>query len=150
MLKFVFPKTAIRRYNSSFIYPQNRISRVPTFCYPGGAFFSKTAILGSESWSESGVINDADSCFELRNVGKNQKSPTAFRRAIRFEWWSIPFNNWESLISTELFCLNLTQNSSIKQESPIISIGPFKHKSGSVCIICSISPHPNICSNSFA
>ena len=63
-------KTAIRRNNSPAIYPQNRFSRVPTLCYPGVAFCSKTAILGLGNGSESGVIYDADSSFEFKFVGE--------------------------------------------------------------------------------
>ena len=64
------------RCNSPAIYPQNRFSSVPTFCYPGVAFCSKTAILGPGSGAERGVIYDPDSRFWAQICGgKSKKSP---------------------------------------------------------------------------
>ena len=87
-------KTAIRRNNSPAIYPQNRFSRVPTLCYPGVAFCSKTAILGPGSGSESDEIYDADSRVELRFVGVKAKKPDGNHRALKIKWWQGPGSNW--------------------------------------------------------
>ena len=64
------------RCNSPAIYPQNWFSSVPTFCSPGVAFCSKTAILGPGSGSERGVIYDPYSRFWAQICGgKSKKSP---------------------------------------------------------------------------
>ena len=61
------------RCNSPAIYPQNWFSSVPTFCYPGVAFCSKTAILGPGSGSERGVIYAPDSRFWAQICGGKSK-----------------------------------------------------------------------------
>ena len=88
-------KSAMPRYNSPAIYPQNWFSSVPTFCYPGVAFCSKTAILGPGSGSESGETYEADSRIELGFVGEKAKKarwkPSSFE--IQMVEYSAIFGN---------------------------------------------------------
>ena len=71
--------------------------------------------------------DDADSNSELRFFCvEGEKKTGGNRRAIRTVECTI--QKMTTSVSTELFCLNLAQNSSIKQESALIGLGPFWHK----------------------
>ena len=120
------------RCNSPAIYPQNRFSSVPTFCYPGVAFCSKTAILVPGSGAESGVIYDPDSRFGAQICGGKMKKARWNSSGLTQQMVEQFEKERTIAASTQLFCLSRAQNSSIKQKSALIGLGPFEHKKGAL------------------